>query len=550
MRNYLKKGWIFMAIIARIIAAVITVALGIWGNYLFTPAWNAHSIEMWLFLVIMLAIGAAFFYVAEKIIDADFSIAATVSGSAAGILAIVLGICCCTGAECFRAADYQKMMEVTEASEEQFKADIQVATEETEPIIVDLSTARKLGDRTVGSIENISWYDVDNEYNLIKYQGELYRISELNYRDILKFQKAKYSGIPGYVLVNVKTQEAKYVELDEPIRYSPSAHFSYQLERHLRNLYPTYLFGSAFFEIDEEGNPYYIISVKTPTIGMFGGQKEESFILTNASTGESKEYKTEDLPEWVDHAFDLSYLLEVTNYSFKYKAGWWNSWTAQTGVYKTTSEYHSSYYNTAITSDGEIVFYTGVTPANNAESNVGFVLANPATGEVTFYRCDGAEETSAMGVAEGQVADFGYQSTFPTVFVIDGIPTYFMLLKDDAGTVQRYALCNIKDYTKVVQAETFEKVVEAYREKMGTKEVEEPEKVEILKTEGIITNLYQAQVDGCTFYYFTIEGSENLYMSSIKNNYKQVMLTEGTKVTIEYINTAAEGIFQVQKIQF
>lgn len=399
----------------------------------------------------------------------------------------------CTGAKMFRPYDYQKMIEISEATEQQFKADIQVANEETQPIIVDVSTAQKLGDRTIGSLTNASWYDVGNEYNLIKYQGEYYRISELHYAGIFKYGEAKYDGIPGYVLVNVKTQEAKYVELEDAIRYSPSGHFEHQLKRHLRNLYPTYLFGISFFEIDEHGTPYYITSVKTPTIGMFGGQKEDSFIITNACTGESNEYKAEELPNWVDHAFNLTYLLEVTNYNFKYKSGFLNSKFAQTGVYKTTTEYGGSYYNTAITSDGKIVFYTGVTPANNAESNIGFVLANPTTGEVTFYKCDGAEETSAMGVAEGQVANFGYKSTFPTVITIDGVPTYFMLLKDEAGIVQRYALCNIKDYTKVVQAESFKEVVIAYSEKMGVlvgpSETLPPPIIESFTTEGVITNI-------------------------------------------------------------
>ena len=539
-----------MSIVSRLIAGIVTVALAVWGNYLFTPAWDFNSAGMWWFIIICAIIGAILFGLAEYISEDDMYIGTCIMAGIAVIALLIMSIGGCVGAQMFRAHDYQKLIEVTEANEEEFKSDIQMVTEETQPIIVDVSTARKLGDRTIGSLQNAPWYDVDDEYNLIKYNGEYYRISELNYAGFFKYNKAKYNGIPGYVLVNAKTQEAKYVELDEPIRYSPSAHFSYQLKRHLRNLYPTYLFGSAFFEIDEEGNPYYIVSVKTPTIGMFGGQKEESFIVMNASTGEAKEYKTEELPEWVDHAFDLSYMLETTNYSFKYIDGWWNSIVSQTGVYKTTSEYGSSYYNSAITSDGEIAFYTGVTPANNSESNIGFVLANPATGEVTFYRCDGAEETSAMGVAEGQVADFGYTSTFPTVMIVDGISTYFMLLKDEAGTVQRYALCNIKDYTKVVQAESFKEVVKLYREKIGTGKVEEPEVLETFTTEGIITNLYQAQIDGSTYYYFTIEGSENLYMSSIKNNYKQVMLSTGTKVTIEYVKTATEDIFKVQKIQF
>mgnify|MGYP006967344259 CR=1 FL=1 len=36
--------------------------------------------------------------------------------------------------------------------------------------IVDMETAERLGDRTVGSIKNSAWYEVDNEYNLIKYK--------------------------------------------------------------------------------------------------------------------------------------------------------------------------------------------------------------------------------------------------------------------------------------------------------------------------------------------------------------------------------------------
>ena len=69
-------------------------------------------------------------------------------------------------------------------------------------------------------------------------------------------------------------------------------------------------------------------------------------------------------------------------------------------------------------------------------------------------------------------------------------------------------------------------------------------------TEGNIQNLYKAEIDGCTFYYFILEGSENLYMSSIKNSNKQVLLKEGTLVSVQYTESSEEGIFIVEKIQF
>ena len=540
-----------MGIITRLVAGVVTVLLGIWGNYLFTPAWNVRSVGMWVFLAVMFIIGAALFWIAEIIEDEGAYFGTGICGGLAALTIVVMIIGAISGAEIFNANKYHELIEVQQSS---FTEDIPKATENAEPIIVDVGTARRLGDRTVGSIKNISWYDVDEEYNLIKYQGEYYRISELNYSDFFKFRKAQYEGIPGFVLVNAKTQEAKYVELKEPIRYSPSAHYSYKLDRHLRNQYKSYIFGTSFFEIDEEGNPYYITSVKKPTIGLYEGAKEVAFIITNAATGESKEYTVDKLPKWVDHAYDLSYLMNVIDYNQKYISGWRNAHFSKTGVNTTTYEYGrlagANYYNTAITADGDIVFYTGVTPANNAESNIGFVLANPRTGKVTYYTCAGAEETSAMTAAESLVQNLGYYATFPTILNVDGTETYFMLLKDKAGLVQRYALCNIKNYAKVVQAEDFETALKLYREEIGTVKAEEPEKVEILAVTGTINNLYEAQLDGCTFYYFTLEGSNNLYMSSIKNSNKQVLLTVGTNVRVEYQTSSEEGVFLVNKIQF
>lgn len=542
-------------VIARLIAGVATILLGVWFNYLIMPAWNIRSAGMWGFLLLMCIVGIIAFAIAEWIAgeyacEDCYYVFTGISGILSVIILLILIIGGLTSAQMFNASNYHNIVEIEDGN---FDTDIPIVTNEIPISIVDVGTAQKVGDRTIGSIKNATWYEVDDEYNLIKYQDGFYRISELNYGGFWKYRKAKHHGIPGYVIVNAMTQEAKYIALDKPIKYSPSAHFSFKLERHLRNQYTGYIFGKSFFEINEEGTPFYITSVKTPTIGCFGGKKELSFIITNASTGESKEYKSEELPNWVDHAFDLDYLMEITNLNQKYVNGWWNIslFGSKTGVKSTSYQYRSvgfTGYNTTITSNGNIVFYTGVTPANRAESNLGFILANPKTGKISYYECAGAEESSAQTAAEGLVSDLGFYATFPTVLNVDGAETYFMLLKDKAGLVQRYALCNIKDYTKVVQAESFEGTLNLYKEKLGMQPPSVTE--ETFKTEGIIQNLYHTQIDGSTYYCFTIEGSPDLYMSSIKNNYRQVWLKENTRVTIEYKKSSEEGILLVHKIQF
>ena len=540
--------------IKRIIGVLATVGIGVFINYFALPAWNLRNPTLWAFLLVVMIIGFITEVIIEEVEKKKNYIGTKIFGVLTAIILGVLLVGGLTSWQVFNAANYQQMVTIEQGD---FEKDINRIQNIQNISIVDMGTAERLGDRTIGSIQNSAWYEVDDEYNLIKYKGEQYRISALNYGGYFKSQKAKSVGIPGYVLVNTSTQEAKYAELEEKMKYSPSAHWSFDLKRHLRGQYPSYMFGKNYFEIDEQGNPYWITAVKNPTIGMFGGKKENSFIITNACTGESKEYKTEELPDWVDHAYSLEYLMRAAEYNFAFVNGFWNSMFAQTNVLNTAysfrnmgdeSETEFAGYNTTITAEGDIVFYTGLTPASNAESNVGFILANPKTGVITKYTCSGAEESSAQASAESLVQDLKYEATFPTILNVDGEETYFMLLKDKAGLVQRYALCNVENYTKVVQAETLEDAVEQYLDKLG-KEVTK-NNVQVQKLQGKITELYQAQIDGCTFYYFQLEGSDNLYMSSIKNSNKQVMLKVGTKVSIEYIPSNEYEIFIVQKINF
>ena len=539
------------AIISRIVAAIATVLIGVGIYYLALPAWNWRNPAMWGFLLGIVTIGVIIQWIIDSM-EYENYIGIKVGGIIFGILILVLIIGGLTSAKMFNSTAYQHMVTIENGN---FEEDINRIQNIDNISIVDRITAEHLGNRTVGSITNAAWYEVDNEYNLINYQGEQYRISALNYGGLFKFNKAKYEGIPGYVLVNVATQEAKYVQLENAIKYSPSAYFSFDLKRHLRSQYSSYIFGENFFEIDDAGNPYWITAVRVPTIGMFGGKKEQSFIITNACTGENVEYKTEELPEWVDQAYSLNYLMRIAGYNLTYVNGYWNAVFAKTNVVKTTYSFRSygtegesafDGYNTAITADGEIVFYTGLTPASNAETNVGFILANPRTGVITRYTCSGAEESSAQASAESLVQDLKYEATFPTILNVDGEETYFMLLKDKAGLVQRYALCNVENYTKVVQATSLEEAVQKYLEKLG-KETPEQEQEAI---QGTIVELYEAQIDGCTYYYFKLEGSDNLYMSSIKNSNKQVLLKVGAKVSIEYVPTAEGDVYLITKIQF
>lgn len=537
----------------RLIALVPTVLLGILTNYLALPAMNLQSYGLlWFilsFLIIYLLFDAMFTIIAGK----DLSIFETIVGIVAAILFVFIIVASFFSSKFINWKEYQSMIEIEESDETSFANDV-VSAENLENLaVVDVGTAQNIGDRTLANIANPSWYNVDLEYNLILYQGKQYRISSINYGGFFEYLNASSTGLPGYVLINAVTQEAELVTLEDPVRYSPSAFFGYDLNRHLRNQYPNAMFGKSFFEIDEEGNPFWITSIKNPHIGFLGGMKEDSFIITNACTGESEEYVVEDLPEWVDHAFDLDYLMNLVENHYSLANGYFN--------FSNNNKNHTSYafasqsfagYNTTLSKDG-IVFYAGITPANSSESNIGFVLVSPRTGVAKFYSCVGAEESSAQSAVEGLVSDLKYMSTFPTVINIEGMPTYFMTLKDDASLIQRYALCNVSNYSIAVQAPTVEEALSLYLERIGVNtevfnETQEPEKV-TYKTFGTLVYLSQVTIDGTTYYCFYLEGDNNLYVSSIKINFQQIKMAISDTISIEYQPTDDESVFLVTSIE-
>lgn len=473
------------------------------------------------------------------------------------------------------AEAYANLLEIADGD---FEHDIITANSE-DIISVDVKTAQRLGDRVLGSIENSSWYEVNDEYNLVAINGKMYRISPLDFRNEFAYWKA--DTIPGYVRVDAQTMEAQFVEFTEPMKYSPSACFGNNLERYLRQKFPSLIFGKSFFEVDDDGKPYWVTPIKKPTIGVLGGYIEETVIVTDAVSGISEIYP--NAPEWVDHVHSVCYLMDLVEWHYKYSNGFLN--------WSNTNKYHTSYsyrdskkessednaaneftpfdgYNSVLSPDGEVLFYTGITPANQAETLIGFVLISPKTGTAKFYPMSGSEESSAQLAAEGLVSDFKYSASFPTVVNVDGNATFFMTLKDKAGIVQGYSFCNMKQYSICVQASTIDEALHKYKVALGLEddvpqdsgkhnsdvadppvESNVPDTTKWLTAEGTVTEVKEAQMGGYTWYYFRVDSSDLMMMSSIENSYLQPLsLVEGARVSITY--SEVDGIGMVKEISF
>ena len=499
--------------------------------YVKLPAINIHAAGFWTFLLVVIA-ALAVIYIGKKKLFRKEDIKQ--SGIAKGLIGlfVLIGVIYLGGtllsSPIINAKKYQKLLTVEEGD---FQTDIKELSFDQIPLL-DRESATLLGNRKMGSmVDMVSQFEVDELYSQINYQDKPVRVSPLRYANVIKWFTNQSEGIPAYIRIDMTTQSTELVMLDEGMKYSTSEYFNRNIHRHLRFRYPTYIYGELSFEIDDEGVPYWVAPVKKFNIGLFGGETVGRVVLCNAITGETTDYAIDEVPEWIDHAYDPDLLIQLYDYYGTLKHGFFNSILSQKDCLKTTDGYNY------LAIDDDVWVYTGVTSVNEDQSNVGFVLMNQRTMETKFYEVEGATENSAMSSAEGQVQNLHYTATFPLLLNISGEPTYFIALKDDAGLVKKYAMVNVQKYQVVAIGDTVSKCEENYLELMRENGIETDDSAAAKETKtitGTITRIAQGVVEGDSHFYVMVEGSDEIFDVSVVDFIDIIKYDVGQEVTMEY----------------
>ena len=425
----------------------------------------------------------------------------------------------------FRAGAYRDLLTVEDG---QFAQDISQISFDKIPTL-DQASAEYLGDRQMGTLSDmVSQFEYSFDSTQINYQGRPVRVAPIAYADLIKWFTNRGQGLPAYVIVDMVTQEATVVRLDEGMKYSFSEPLNRNIARHLRFSYPTYLFGTPQFEIDEEGRPWWIAPRIVKTIGLFGGTDIQGAVLVDAITGESTYYELADIPTWVDNVFTPELIMEQYDYHGTLVNGFINSIFGQRDVTVTTQG--SNY----IALNDDVYMYTGVTSANADQSNLGFLLSNQRTKETRFYSAPGATERSAQGSAQGEVQDLGYTATFPLLLNIDGQPTYFIPLKDQSNLVKMYAMVNVSQYQIVATGTTVAQCEQEYVRMLREGGVTQTEDVPQTEAKGVIADIRSTVMSGNSYYFIRLEGEDTYYSLSAAQNPIAVILNVGDRVTIQH----------------
>ncbi len=501
-----------------ILLALLLLAAGIY-YYMALPAINIHAAGFWMALELLIAFATvihAFMQLRKRSNDnivpmqSKEKMLKEMKGVKLGgglfiLTLLIFAAGNLLSSPIINADKYQKLLNVKESD---FTEDIQQTNYNTIPLL-DKDSAELLGNRKMGSmVDMVSQFEVGSDYTQINYKDMPVRVTPLVYANEIKWLTNQKAGIPAYIRIDMATQNTECVKLDQTIKYSKAEYFNRNIYRHLRFRYPTYIFDDQiFFEIDDEGTPYWVCPVKKFNIGLFGGQTVGNVVLCNAVTGECTDYPVDEVPTWIDKVYSAELLTELYNYYGIYKHGFFNSILGQKDCLKATNGYNY------IALDDDVWVYTGVTSVSGDQSNVGFVLMNQRTMETKYYKIEGAIEDSAMSSAEGQVQNLGYRATFPLLLNISDQPTYFMALKDGAGLVKKYAMVNVQKYQWVAIGDTVKECEKAYVTLLATNGISEvKDNHEIYETvTGKITAIAPVVIEGNTHYYVALENNELMF---------------------------------------
>lgn len=393
----------------------------------------------------------------------------------------------CQTTRIFNADEYAVRLQVDTVDVSDFRNDI-VAVDVEKMITVDEDLAQKVANDVLGdiaskvdvgnmTIQNFTGEFTINDGKTLKFENHPIWVAPLEHDGLYRCISNKTT--PGYVIVDATNSEKRYIVTklngeDIALKYIESAIFNNDIERHIRiNGYINRGLNDHSFEIDNTGRPYWVLSAYDQTIG-FGGEEVDEVITVDAQTGEICKYDVANTPEWIDRIQPQQFINEMIADWGRLQKGWLNSslFGKKEGVIIPTPGISLVY------SKGNCYWYTGMQPARiTSEATCGFMLVDTRTKKATYYKVEtgGFNESEAMRIANGQseAAAANYHATFPILYNVRGIPTYFMTYKDGYGNIQGYCFVASNQRTAVGYDKLKSNAVKKYFQTLANNKVED-----------------------------------------------------------------------------
>ncbi|WP_163444714.1 hypothetical protein [Flavobacterium columnare] len=413
--------------------------------------------------------------------------------------------------------------------------------------VVDEDLAYLLGEKILGSQPALGSQVHLGEFYIQKINNKLYWVAPLLHSGFFKWLN-NTEGTDGYVMISATNErDVQLVQNNSgksiKIKYQPSAYLGDEIRRHIYfNGYTSTGLTDFTFEVDDTGKPFWVVTKYDKKIG-FTGNDATGVLVVDAQTGIIKEYAITNTPQWVDRIQPIGFIEDQLNDWGEFVHGYWNFSNAD--KLKITEGMSLVYGK-----DNKSYWYTGLTSVGKDESSVGFVLVDTRTKQATFYKQSGATEFAAQNSAQGKVQEKGYNASLPIPYNINNIPTYVMTLKDRGGLVKMFAMVSIHDYTIVGVGNTMRETLMAYKNayNMSGDGIKLETATDKKTVKSVVTRIQNDVKNGNSFYYFTIQGENKIFIGSSQLSNQLPITHVGDKVEITY-DTDTEEVIDVSNFK-
>jgi len=436
-----------------------------------------------------------------------------------------------TSLKMFRSDSYQKLIGEVKNGQ---KITNHIAPISIDKIrVVDEELAHLLGEKILGSQPALGSQVELGDFCIQKVNNNLYWVAPLLHSGFLKWFNNQ-EGTAGYVMVSATNErDVKLVQSvggeNIKIKYQQGAYFQSDIHRHVYfNGNATVGLADFSFEIDDAGNPFWIVTKYAKKIG-FSGKDAVGVVVVDAQSGAINEYSIAKTPKWVDRIQPLDFIENQLNDWGEYVHGYWN-FSNQDKLQIT--EGMTLVYG----KDNKSYWYTGLTSVGKEESAVGFVLVDTRTKETTFYKQSGATEYAAQSSAQGKVQEKGYKASLPIPYNINNIPTYVMTLKDNGGLVKMFAMVAISDYTIVGVGNTMRETLTSFKNvyNMADNKINPNSLSNKKSLKSIVTRIQNDVKNGNSFYYFKVKDYPNIFVGSSQISNQLPVTIVGDSINISF----------------
>ncbi|WP_071458691.1 hypothetical protein [Bacillus massilinigeriensis] len=431
------------------------------------------------------------------------------------------------------------------------KVEIKVFDEKETPASVPPQFARNKMKKAFGQVPNTSYYELGN-LQIQKVDGDYVYVAPVEFSGFFKWVKGNKT--PGYFILSATDSTANPKFIKKEMTYTPSSYFNKNIERHIRNEYPTAIFnGETQLEIDEKGKPYFIRTYGKYISGR-NGFKTTGLVMVDAVNGKTLAYTIDKVPAFIDGAVSPEAVSLQNSYFGNYVHGFWNSLFGKSDVKLPSDEGTEANVTPIFSPEGEMYYFTDFTsPKEGVDSMLGYSLTNARSGKATYYSGNPQEaymdSQGTLQIIEKKFIEKKWQGKMPVLYNFYGEASWLTPVLDSNGFLQNYFIVSAANQEISAYGNTPNEALRLYRIALqrGGGSVDRSSHSDEKKVTGTVKRVYKEKSGDYTVISFLLDNGHSYSVSSEREPLA-IYLKEADKIKVVYMDTG-EDFLPVKKLE-